>query len=373
MTRVEFIKMCGILGISIPFQSTLMSCGSDEPVDNIDTNTTPFSGKVIIIGAGAGGLSAGYLLQQQGIDFEILEASSVYGGRMKIDTDFADFPIPLGAEWLETDTSIFQEIVNDSSTSVNIETVADAPDRKFVNSSWFSFFEQYIVPSVMNKIVYNTIVQSIDYSGDEIVLMTQNGQRTADKVIVSVPLKILQDGDINFLPSLPQDKLNAINNTTIWAGFKAFFEFSNQFYDEEYEITITPSTNGEKIYYNAAFGQNTTKNILGLFVVGQPALDYTALSGDALKDYILNELNGIYANQATPSYIKHTVQNWNNEPFIKAGYMTDHADSQTVQKLSESVVNKIYFAGGAYTDGEDWVSVHTAAQSAKVAVDSILA
>lgn len=32
----------------------------------------PFKGKVIIIGADSGGLSAGYLLQQRGSDFEII-------------------------------------------------------------------------------------------------------------------------------------------------------------------------------------------------------------------------------------------------------------------------------------------------------------
>ena len=32
----------------------------------------------------------------------------------------------------------------------------------------------------------------------------------------------------------------------------------------------------------------------------------------------------------------------------------------------------MYFAGGEYTDGESWVSVHTAARSAKKAVDEIL-
>jgi len=366
MTRIEFIKMCGILGVSLPFQAALASCKKD------DLSNTTFSGKVIVIGAGAGGLSAGYLLQQQGIDFEILEASVVYGGRMKINTDFADFPIPLGAEWLETNTDIFQEIVNDSTISVSVETISDAPDRKFINSSWFNFFEDYIVPSISNKITYDTIVQSIDYSGDQVVVNTQNGQYLADKVIVSVPLKILQDGDISFLPNLPQYKLNAINDTIIWEGFKAFFEFSEKFYHDEFEFEITPASDGEKIYYNAAYGQNTTKNIIGLFVVGKPALDFTSLSGDELKDFILNELDGIYANQATPSYIKHITQNWDNEPFIKAGYMTDNADWKTVKKLGESVANKIYFAGGAYTDGEDWVSVHTAAQSAKVAIDEMI-
>ena len=51
--------------------------------------------------------------------------------------------------------------------------------------------------------------------------------------------------------------------------------------------------------------------------------------------------------------------------------MSDHADWRTVRQLGESVASKIYFAGGAYTEGEDWVSVHTAAQSAKKAVEEI--
>jgi monoamine oxidase len=366
MKRTEFIKMCALFGISIPFQATLLSCNTD------DSAPTEFYGKVLIIGAGAGGLAAGYLLKQQGVDFEIIEASSVYGGRMKINTDFADFPIPLGAEWLETNKGIFQEIVNDSNISVNIETIADAPDRKFVNSSWFNFFEQYIVPSVIGKISFNTIAQSIDYSGDQIVVTTQNGQQIADKVIVSVPLKILQDGDISFVPSLPQRKSNAISDTIIWEGFKAFFEFSEKFYDDNYEFDITPESDGEKIYYDAAYGQDSTKNILGLFVVGKPALDFTSLSGDALRDFILYELDELYSNQATLNYVKHITQDWDNEPFIKTGYMTDNADEDTVRKLGESIAGKIYFAGGAYTDGEDWVSVHAAALSAKKSIQEIL-
>lgn len=365
MTRQEFIKMCGVFGISLPFQSTLLSCEQEQ------ITSQPFAGKVLIIGAGAGGLSAGYFLAQQGIDFEILEASSVYGGRMRIDTDFADFPIPLGAEWLETGTSVFQEIVNDTSIPVNIETIPDAPDRKFVNYSWYHFFEEYIFPSVSGKIKYNQIVQSIDYSGSEISINTQNDQYISDKVIIATPLKILQDGDITFLPALPAEKQLAIDNSIIWEGVKAFFEFSTKFYEDEYVFSVTPQSDGEKIYYNAALGQPTSRHILGLFTVGKPARDYINLSDLELKDFILAELDSIYSNQASPNYIKHVCQNWNAEPFIRSGYMTDHANWRQVRTLGESVADKIYFAGGAYTDGEDWVSVHTAAQSARQAIQEL--
>jgi len=118
-------------------------------------------------------------------------------------------------------------------------------------------------------------------------------------------------------------------------------------------------------------GQNTTKNILGLFVVGTPAQDFISRSGDELKNFILGELDSIYANQATPKYIKHITQNWNNEPFIKGGYLTDYEDWKKVKELGSSVANRLYFAGGEYTEGDDWVSVHTAAKSGKRAIEEI--
>jgi monoamine oxidase len=363
MTRKEFLKLSGIFGIGLPFQNTLLSCDEGEDIFK------PFSGKVLIIGAGAGGLSAGYLLNQQGVDFEILEASSTRGGRMKINTVFANFPIPLGAEWLETDTGIFQKIVNDSSVRVSIPTIPDTPDRKFVNYSWFNFFEDYISPSVSSKISYNTIVQSIDYSDNQIVVQTQDKQYTADKVVISVPLAMLKEGSIDFIPTLPQSKLDAIINTVVWEGFKAFFEFSTNFYGEGVELSS--NADGEKIYYDASFGQDTDKNILGLFSVGTPALDYINLPENQVKDFILNELDGIYSNQASPNYVKHIIQNWNSEPFIKGGYMTDFANWKMVRELGKSVSGKLYFAGGEYTDGEDWVSIHAAALSAKKAVEEI--
>ena len=361
MNRKEFIKICGVLGIGVPVLGVSSGCKKDKLPLN----------KVIIIGAGAGGLAAGYLLSQRGIDFEILEASSAYGGRMKISTDFADFPIPLGSEWIETGVGIFDEIVNDSSVQPNLSTIPDNPDRKFVNYSWFNFFEEYVVPFVSEKISFNTLVEHINYQGDDVVVTTQNGQLTADRVIVAVPLKILQDGDISFLPTLPQAKQNAIAGMRIWEGFKAFFEFTDKFYDDM-QFDVIPQTDGEKWFYDAAYGQNSVSNIFGLFAVGTPAEAYNSRSGDELRDYILAELDALYNGQATQKYVKHIVQNWNDEPFIRGGYMTDYADYTKVAKLGESVQNKVYFAGGAYTDGEDWVSVHAAARSARSAIDKMV-
>lgn len=383
MTREEFLRMSALFGLSIPFAGNLLSCKKDK--------TNPSN--VIIIGAGAAGMSAAYFLTQRGINVRVLEAQSTYGGRIRTTNSFTDFPIPLGAEWLHIETSFFSEVVNNSVVPVNVNTVGYTTtdpvatwqngqmnydqmgayaDRKFVNGSWLGFFEQYILPSVSDKITYNSVVQSIDYTQDDIKVKTQNAEYTAERVLVTVPLKMLQLGKVSFSPALPSDKTNAINNATVWGGIKVFLEFSQAFYPTFVDKPITPSTLGWWTYYDAAYGQNTTKNILGLFAVGQPAEAYTSLSGNALKDYILNELDTMFSNQATPAYVKHVVQNWSQEPFFESAYISDHENYSLIERLFAPVGNKLYFAGEAYTSGNDWGGVHAAARAAKEAVDLMI-
>ena len=386
MTRKEFIKMCSILGVGLPWSTTLSSCGDD----NASSSQIE---KVIIIGAGAGGLTAGHLLRQRGIEFEILEASSTYGGRMRSVNDFADFPISLGGEWLHVEKNVLGEIVNDSSVTINVETtpydpavdyglfegqqisVADVGftiDQKFIGSSWFEFFKTYVVPSVETQIKYNTVVESIDYSGDKVKVNTGNEEFTADKVIVAVPVKILQNGAINFTPALPNDKTAAINNVTVWDGCKAFIEFSEKFYPAFVAFDIQPESAGQKLYYDAAYGQNTNENILGLFAVGTGTLPYVQLSDTELINFMLTELDDIFNGQASANYVKHLFQNWNEEPFANGAYIYDAEDWQRVRTLGESVGNKLFFAGDAYTSGDDWSSVHAAARSAIRAVEELV-
>ncbi|MEL7001422.1 MAG: FAD-dependent oxidoreductase [Bacteroidota bacterium] len=388
MTRKEFIKLCSLLGIGIPFQPALSSCKSDDSI-----SPGNFDGTVLIIGAGAAGLTAGHLLNQQGIDFQILEASSSYGGRMKRTTDFTDFPIPLGAEWLHIERGVFDEAVNNISIQVDIETtpydqnvdyglfegqqvsmedLGFSIDQKFIGSSWFDFFEQYIVPSVRSKIALNEIVQSIDYSSEKILINTSNSKFEADKVIFTAPVKMLQNDSISFMPQLPDNKSDAINKVTVWDGFKAFIEFSQKFYPTAIGFDIVPETAGQKLYYDAAYGQNSNRHVLGLFTVGSGTLPYRELSDAELINYMLDELDELFDGQASSNYVKHISQNWNNEPFINGGYVYDHENWRRVRTLGESVDSKVFFAGTAYTTGNDWGSVHTAVRSAVRSVNEIL-
>lgn len=366
--------MAQLLGLALPAQGC-----------------APFEGSVLIIGAGAAGLSAGYQLGRLGIAYQILEAAPQHGGRMKRTTEFVDFPISLGAEWLHVGTEVLDEIV-DAAVPVTVETTPYDPnedtalyegepisiaeagfdgDRKFIGSSWFDFFEQYVVPSVVDNIVYETPATRIEYGGEQVIVHTAGDSFSADRVLITVPLAVLKRGDLVFDPPLSGTKSSAIEQARVWDGCKAFIEFSQKFYPALVEYEVDAASPGQKLYYDAAYGQDSSRHVLGLFAVGSASQDYRERSEDERLAFMLAELDAVFEGQASASYIQHLFQDWNAEPFIHGAYLFDEENWQRVRTLGQPVDRKLYFAGEAYTDGNDWGSVHAAALAARRAVEQI--
>ena len=152
MDRRNFIKQSTLLsigGLLIP--STFFSaCRKETLFEDIN-----YDGKVIIVGAGAAGLYAAYILKSKGINFQILEASPNYGGRLGKLTGFANFPIDTGAQWLHGKNSILGDLITKSNTKLTL----DDSETKY----WFN-----------NQLV-NSLPQNTDiFEGDDLPDISYN-------------------------------------------------------------------------------------------------------------------------------------------------------------------------------------------------------
>ncbi len=128
MNRRKFLKQTTLLsigGLLLP-PALLSSCRTNTLFED-----TSFKGKVLIIGAGAAGLYAGYILKSKGIDFQILEAAPNYGGRLGKLTGFANFPIDLGAQWMHGKNSIVGDLVGKSDTKITLD---DSNEKYWFNN-----------------------------------------------------------------------------------------------------------------------------------------------------------------------------------------------------------------------------------------------
>ncbi len=394
MTRKDFIKNIATLGIATPFMASLLTSCSKENIQFFEEVPANFNGKIIIVGAGAAGLIAGHILQQKNIDFQIIEASSIYGGRVKKAADFADFPIDLGGEWIHTNPSILAKLLNEPNSKADIEVIPYNPktisvwkdgklrkrniashfysEYKFKSTTWYGFFEKHIVPNFSKKIIYNSPITEIDYTGDKVTLKNNQGDNfNADKVLVTVPLPILQSNYIQFNPPLPSEKIAAVNNIGFPDGIKAFIEFSERFYPD---LTFADGgliNGGDTLYYDAGFGKDTNVNVLALFSVSEETGKYTNLeSNTATFEKIMSELDEMFDGQATKYYKKHIIQNWSKEPFIRGSY--SHYDNYgDMDTLREPLGNKVFFAGEALHP-TDSSTVHGAGESGYDAVTSMI-
>lgn len=118
MKRNDFLRKSFFIslgGYLVP-SSLLSSCRKRTLLDEV-----PYDAKVIIIGAGAAGLYAAYVLQSKGIEVQILEASATYGGRLGKLVGFADYPLDLGAQWLHGKNNILGDLIQKSATKITLD------------------------------------------------------------------------------------------------------------------------------------------------------------------------------------------------------------------------------------------------------------
>ena len=442
MKRNEFIKksILTYLGLTIG-PSLLASCRKEIPLPDSD-----FSGKVIIVGAGAAGLYTGYILQSIGSDFIIIEASERPGGRLGENCSFADYPIDLGAQWLHGKNSVVGDLIKDSKTKItkdNSDTVfwfnneitnstpknaqkilnsgsgltdisfieyaeqqglddkykylveqiagdsgADASeisikwnaieeddyssgykDYKF-EATFFDFLDKNITAKIKNSIQLNSPVSHIDYSVDNIIVTdTAGNEYNGDKIIVTVPITILQDEYITFTPALSPLKVEAFKKIGMGAGMKVFLKFSTKFYDE--------NIGGGEIcaaYADDLIGKNGKDHVLLAFVMGQQAENLTSLGSDsAITNALLSELDTMYSGQATASFIDSHVENWTTKPFIKGAYSFSKIGIGNSRSLAaEPVDNKLFFAGEAMNLNGHHQTVHGAFETGYNQVVNIL-
>ena len=405
-----------------------------------------YKGKVAIIGAGAAGLYAGYLLEHYGVEFDILEASDHYGGRIGKNTGFADFPIDIGAQWIHGKRSLLKPLVKQSGVKVhkdnsdvfywfNDQFVDDLPqdpydmlegDNSFPDMSFLDYAnsiglgEEYryvveqiagdqgadadllsvrwnaveeenwhsgkfdykfeetfydlldksIVPYVKQKIHLNTVVKSINYSGEKIELVDASGNSLVyDKVIVTVPITVLQDGDIEFIPAIPVHQQEAFKKIGMGPGMKVFLRFKETFYH--------PNIVGGKVcaaYADEKEGKDGDDHVLLAFLMGHQAQALSNLKDhEAVAKALLEELDEMYQGKASQLFIDALVCDWTTEPFIRGAYSYSKVGIGGARQIAaQPLGNKVLFAGEAMNLNGHHQTVHGAMEAGRECVEAIL-
>lgn len=358
-----------------------------------------YDGKIIIVGAGASGLAAAKILEQNNIEYKILEASNRYGGRLEKDTTLSDFPIDLGAEWIHNQPAILNRLIGKSGDSTNEELIPYRlenaynwdgsnyekvdkkdldnqfdffPEYKFKKYTWFDYVNDNLASSVKQNIYYDSPVSEINYADDEVVVTTSGGQvYTADKLLLTVSIGVLKSNMIKFIPELDEKKKKAINRVDFLPGFKLIMKFSEKFYPDAINIK---TQEGEHGYYDMAFKKESDNYILALLSTGSDPYDYFGVDTEAeIVSSALSELDEIFDGRASNLYSsEYIIRDWGSKEFILGTWTNAPLNrSFNLNALNESLDGKVYFSG-EINDIHRQMGVPGAILSGYVAVDKLL-
>lgn len=220
-----------------------------------------------------------------------------------------------------------------------------------------------------------TVVQSIRYSADGVTLQTNQGSLTGEAVVVTLPLGVLQSGQVSFDPPLPARKTQAIDKLGMGVLNKCFLRFPSAFWDTKTDwLNYIPSAdrNGQWAEW-VSLARPTGQPILLGFNAAAVGRAMEAWSDQDIVASAMSTLRTMFGADI-PAPVSWQISRWASDPFARGAYSFNKLGSAPGMRedLAAAVGRSLFFAGEA-TDPRYFQSVHGAYLSGQRAAAEVLA
>jgi monoamine oxidase len=205
------------------------------------------------------------------------------------------------------------------------------------------------------------VVSLIEYSEAGVNVVTDQGNFTADRAIITLPLGVLKGGSIQFSPALPASKLAAIQNLGMGLLDKVYLKFPKNFWAQKgTEIISYISKQRGNFPYIVNMEHYTGDSVLQMFNAASVA---EGLEQQRERDVVgravsaLREMFG--AKVVEPEDYK--ITHWKQDPYSQGSYsyLAYGSSPESFDALAAPVGDRLFFAGEA-TNRDYNATVHGA-------------
>ena len=379
---------------------------------------------IVIVGAGAAGISAAHTLLAKGYKIAVVEASGRIGGRVWTDPSSYSIPCDVGAHWLHYGSENFYKDYGESNgfdiypDARNLAvydkevTVEEGPDliikglelmERAIEESVCAGIDMsladatanvdhpmhsvagYILgPWTMGKelehlslldyaeleestdwfcrqgfgtlvahygstlpVSLNTTVTEIDWSGNSLKIVTDNGTIESKAVILTVSTGVLASDAITFKPTLPTRKVESFNSISMGHYEHIWLEFSAPIADSTPDVYIVGLADENDSMFSAF--ANASGSRLTYFDIGGDVAEQMSRSSQTDRiDFALGRLRSIFGNEIDRTFVKGSASSWATDPLTRGSYATARPGAFPMREaLREPIADRIFFAGEA--------------------------
>ena len=190
------------------------------------------------------------------------------------------------------------------------------------------------------------IVSKVEYNDQGVIVTTNKGDFNSKYVISTLPMGVLKSGDVEFYPSLPADKQQAIDRIGMGAMNKLYLLFDEMFWDDTTLLNyVSPDGSPMWEFFNL---NGLGKPILLGFTAGDHSRQLEQLSDDEIIADAMNVIQKMYGDD-TLEPVDYVRTKWSSDPFSKGAYSyTGVGGTESdYAALAAPVMNRVFFAGEA--------------------------
>ncbi|MFN8032410.1 MAG: FAD-dependent oxidoreductase [Mycobacterium sp.] len=207
-------------------------------------------------------------------------------------------------------------------------------------------------------------VTRVDWTRDGVTVTTDKGVFAAGRVIVTLPLGVLQSGSVTFSPGLPAHKADAIRALGYGVLNKCYLRFPRAFWVDTDWIGYVPPTDR---YGQWAQWINVARPTGLPILLGFNAADFGRAiekwSDTTIVDSAMATLQTVYG-PTIPNPVDFQITRWVSDAYARGSYSYNKVGSTPAMRddLATTVDGRVYFAGEA-THRQSFATVHGAYES----------
>lgn len=223
------------------------------------------------------------------------------------------------------------------------------------------------------EVNFSVIVKNINWQKDQVQLMDQNGNKfIGSKVVITVPLGVLNSGKISFSPTLPEIK--SLHDIGFGTVVKIILECKKAFWEEKIkDLGFVFSDEPVPTWWTQLPDQDP---LLTGWAGGDSADKLHSKTDEEIFEICVQALANIFQEKTSvinSLITKIHIFNWTKDPFTLGAYSFPMVQTDSARKLfDEPIQNTIYFAGEAFYSGPVGGTVEAALKSGIDAAKKII-
>jgi len=189
-------------------------------------------------------------------------------------------------------------------------------------------------------------VVKIEHKADEIIVHTRNNKEyRADAAICTLPLGVLQNGNVIFEPLLPAAKINAINSLKCASHNKVILQFEEAFWDDYSHFVVLYDETLEAWLDIINLQHFNNKKVPVLIASIYASANKESPDDHFVVNHCVNLLKHIYPSKFKP-LVKSWVTHWDKDPYSLGAYCY-HPQGSTLNDNSAIAkpLGRLVFAG----------------------------